>query len=109
MEHRDQDKRFIVRPFLLTPENVIVPPVIEVVHPRRPHPPMLAHQFLNEVTDLLRDSFETLITGFAAAHVVRFSGLRTAVFFVPEDERGSRPERYAYYALKPDGEWAMCL
>ncbi len=109
MEHRDQHKRFIVRPFLLTPENAIVPPVIEIVHPRRPHPPMLAHQFLNEVTDLLRDSYETLIAGLAAAHAVEFAGLQTAVFSVPDDERTSRPERYAYYGLKPDGEWAMYL
>jgi hypothetical protein len=96
IEHPKPSERIVVTDFVLRPDMQVMPPTIEVIHPKSPQPPVLVIEFIAIVIDQSSLVFEIMVALMCANHVQPFSGMPFQVIELPEGQRRDKQVRFSY-------------
>ena len=101
-EHPRAEQRLIVKDFSLDSKNVLLPPMIEIIHPRTPQKEMPVGVFFKQVLQSLVTAIEVMMVFLCARHVESVGGLTVRVIELPLERQRSKHVRYGYGAIFGD-------
>ena len=106
IDHPKPAQRVVVRDFALNSEMKIIPPTIEVIHPKSHQPPIAIARFMTDVIEQTSGIFELMIAFMCAKHVQTFAGMPFQIIELPENQRpqkhfASLMEIMTEYRLSP--------
>ncbi len=96
VEHPRQDQRIEVVDFSVDAENNLLPPMIEIVHPKTPQKKSPVADFMVEISRGLVQVVELMVVFLCARHVQSFAGFPVQVVELPPNRRRSANVRYGY-------------
>ena len=99
VEHPRPEQRLSVTDFALGPKNALLPPMIEVIHPKTPLQNVPLRAFFSEALQNLISIVELMIVFLCARHVKSFGGMQIQVMEIPSERRKTPHVRYGYGAL----------
>jgi len=102
VEHPRAEQRLVVTDFRLDPKNMLLPPMIEIIHPRTPQKKVPVGVFFNQALQNLVNAVELMMVFLCARHVRLIGGLSVQVMELPPDRRRSEHVRYGYSAVLGD-------
>lgn len=98
VEHPRPEQRLSVTDFALDPENTLLPPMIEILHPKTPLEKVPVKEFFSQCLQDLVDIVELMIVFLCARHVKPFGGIPIQVMEIPPPCRRSPHVKYGYGA-----------
>jgi len=102
VEHPRAEQRLVITDFRLYPKNVLLPPMIEIIHPRTPQEAVPVGMFFKKALQNLVNDVELMIVFLCARHVKSIGGFAVQVIELPPDRRRSEHVRYGYGAVLGD-------
>ena len=99
VEHPRPEQRLSVTDFALDPKNALLPPMIEVIHPKTPLEKVPLGAFFSQALQNLVSIVELMIVFLCARNVKSFGGMPIQVMEIPPERRRSPHVRYGYGAL----------
>jgi hypothetical protein len=99
VEHPMPLQRLSVTDFALDPKNALLPPMIEVIHPKTPLQKIPLGAFFSQALQNLVSIVELMIVFLCARNVKSFGGMQIQVMEIPPERRRSPHVRYGYGAL----------
>ena len=103
VEHTLQGRQqVLVTDFVINADGKIIPPTIEVIHPKFNQPPILVSNFMNVMNEQCVGVFELMLVLMCEKYARPFSGFDTYVAELPKDQRREKHVRFSY-CLKLDG------
>jgi len=102
VEHPRPEQRLIATDFSLDSRNVLLPPMLDIIHPRMPQNKVPVGVFFKQTLQTLVAVVELMMVFLCARHVKSFGGLTVQVIELPKDRRKSTHVRYGYGAVLGD-------
>ncbi|MCY4499705.1 MAG: hypothetical protein OXC14_20785 [Rhodospirillaceae bacterium] len=102
VEHRRSEQRLVTADFSVDARNVLLPPTVEIIHPRTPLPKMSVNAFFTQTFKDLVRVVELMVVFLCARHVSTIEGVPVQVVEFPHDRRRSPHVRYGYGAIIGD-------
>lgn len=102
VEHPRAEQRLVVTDFSLDSKNVLLPPMIEIIHPRTPQKEVSVGVFFRQALQNLVTDVELMMVFLCARHVKSIGGLAVQMIELPSDRRRSEHIRYGYGARLGD-------
>lgn len=99
VEHPRPEQRLLVTDFELDPNNALLPPMIQINHPKTPLEKIPVKTFFSQALGNIVSIVELMIVFLCARHVKSFGGMPIQVMEVPLERRRSPHVRYAYGVL----------
>ena len=96
VEHPRNKQKIVVSDFSVDNENNLLPPLIEVVHPKTPQPPVPIVGFMSQIIDSLVDIVELMLVFLCNRHIRPIQGFPIQVHEFPEDRRRTKNVKYGY-------------
>lgn len=96
VEHPINEKKMIVKDFSVDAENNLHPPLIEIVHPKTPHPPVRITVFMDQNAQRIVNIVEFMLALLCNRHIRQIHGFSVQVHEFPEDCRRTEKVRYGY-------------
>lgn len=96
IEHPRHDKQLTARDFSINSDNCLVPPLIELVHPKTPMNGVPISDFMDSVQRGIVDIVELMVVFLCARHFESPSGLIVRIIEVPEERRTNPNVRYGF-------------
>lgn len=96
VEHPRNEQKIIVTDFSVDTENNLLPPLIEVVHPKTSQPPVPIIDFMSQITESLVDIVELMLVFLCNRHIRPIQGFPVQVHEFPEGLRRTKNVRYGY-------------
>ena len=88
--------------FSLDSKNMLLPPMIEIVHPRTPNAGIPVAEFFGKSLQRMVTVVELMMAFLCARNVKSFGGLEVQVIEIPSDRRRFKHVRYGYGAIFGD-------
>lgn len=92
VEHPRREQRLSVTDFELDTKNTLLPPMIEIQHPRTPLAKIPVGEFFSQYLQNLSKVVELMIVFICARHVKPFGGMSIKVMEIPPERRKSPPD-----------------
>lgn len=102
VEHPRPDQRLLVADFSVDPKNVLLPPIVEIIHPRTPLKKVPVSAFFTQTFQNVVRVVELMVVFLCARHVRPAAGFPVQVVEFPPDRRRSAHVRYGYGAAIGD-------
>lgn len=99
VEHPRPEQRLSVTDFALDPKNALLPPMIQVKHPKTPLEKVPVGAFFSQALQNVVRIVELMTVFLCARHVKPFGGMPIQVMEIPPERRRSPHVRYGYGAL----------
>ncbi len=96
VEHPMQNQRIEVIDFSVDAKNSLLPPMIEIVHPKTPQKQIPVADFINQMSQSLVQVVELMVVFLCARHVQNLAGFPVQVVELPLNRRSSANVRYGY-------------
>ncbi|WP_294346769.1 hypothetical protein [Prosthecochloris sp.] len=96
VEHPRADQRIVTTDFRINPENQLLPPSIEVVHPKTHQPPMPVVEFMSQAVNSIVDIVEVMLAFLCNRQIQPIEGFPVHVHFFPENQRRTQSIKYGY-------------
>jgi hypothetical protein len=96
VEHPRKEQKVIVSDFSLDAANNLLPPLIEIIHPKSPQPPVPVADFMSQVTRSMIDIVELMLAFLCNRHIRPIKGFPVQVHEFPEDRRRTKNVKYGY-------------
>ena len=104
VEHPKKKKKVIVKDYSLTPNNTILPPSIEVIHPDSPQTMINILDYMAQIREQVSDMTELLIVFLCSRHMEAPGPFPIQVIELPEDRRQFIEQRFGYGVYTEDGQ-----
>lgn len=101
-EHPRAEHRLVVKDFSLDAKNVLLLPMIEIIHPRTPQKEIPVGVFFKQILQNLVSAIELMMVFLCARHVESVGGLTVRVIELPLERQRSKHVRYGYCAILGD-------
>ncbi|MCR6732599.1 MAG: hypothetical protein NVV83_00135 [Afipia sp.] len=102
VEHPKPDQYVVASDFTLSPALELVPPTIEVVHPKTLQPRIQASVFMRDVTAQLAGIFEVMLAFLSGKNAQPFAGFPIGIIVLLPEQRRSPHVRYSYGTIMGD-------
>lgn len=102
VEHPRKEQRIEVADFSVDARNNLVPPMIEIIHPKTRLDKMPVANFIIQTSQNLVDVVELMLVFLCARHVQSLAGFPVQVVEIPPDRRRSENVRYGYGMVNGD-------
>lgn len=102
VEHPRNEQRLIVKDFCVDAQNNLLPPSIEVIHPKTPQSPVPIAEFMRQLTENLVGTIEIMLAFLCNRHIRPIQGLPVQVYELPEDRRHTINVKYGYGVATED-------
>lgn len=96
VEHPRPEQRLSVVDFSLDPMNVVLPPMVEIIHPKTPLNRVLVGTFFPQTLQRIVSLVELMVVFLCARHVMPVGGFPIQVIEFPPQQRKSAHVRYGY-------------
>jgi len=96
VEHPRNEHRIIVTDFSVDANNNLLPPLIEVVHPKTPQAAVPVVNLMRHVIDNIIDTVEVMLAFLCNRHIRLIDGLPVQVYEFPIDQRRIENVKYGY-------------
>lgn len=98
VEHPRPEQRLVTADFSVDSRNVLLPPTVEIIHPRTPLGRAFVSTFFTETFINLVRVVELMVVFLCARHVSTVGGIPVQVVEFPQERRHSPHVRYGYGA-----------
>ncbi len=102
VEHPRPEQRLVVADFSVDPQNVLLPPMVEIIHPKTPLNKVPVSAFFTQTLQNIVRVVELMVVFLCARHVRPVAGFPVQVVELPPDHRRSPHVRYGYGAVIGD-------
>lgn len=102
VEHPRTEQKLVVKDFSVNSNNVLHPPMIEIIHPRTPQKEMSVGVFFKQTLQNLISTIELMMAFLCARHIKSVGGLAVQVVELPPERRKSKHVRFGYGAKLGD-------
>jgi hypothetical protein len=96
IEHPKKTERMVTTDYVLNSEMQIVPPSIQIIHPRTPQPAMQISVFMTQLIEQSAAVFELMLAQMCDRHVQSVAGIQFQVIELPEEWQRAHNVRYSY-------------
>ena len=96
VEHPRPEQRLVTLDFSVDARNVLLPPTVEIIHPKTSLPKVSVNSFFTETLKELVRVVELMVVFLCARHVTTVAGFPVQVVEVPQARRRSPHVRYGY-------------
>jgi hypothetical protein len=96
VEHPRPDQRLVVADFSLDPMNVVLPPIVEIIHPRTPLSRVPMSTFFTQTLQQIVRVVELMVVFLCNRHVMSPGGFPVQVIEFAPEHRKSAHVRYGY-------------
>ena len=102
VEHPRPEQRLVTVDFSVDARNVLLPPTVEIIHPRTPLPRVSVNAFVTQTFKNLVRVVELMVVFLCARHVSTIGRFPVQVVEFPQERRRSPHVRYGYGAIIGD-------
>ena len=102
VEHPIREKKVIVKDFGVDPENNLLPPSIEVVHPKTSQSIVPIVEFMSQLTENVVGTIEIMLACLCNRHIRPIQGLPVQMYELPANRRPSINVKYGYGVATED-------
>ena len=96
VEHPRAERRLVTVDFSVDARNVLLPPTVEIIHPRTPLPRVSVNAFFTQTLENLVRVVELMMVFLCARHVSTVGSFPVQVVEFPQERRRSPHVRYGY-------------
>lgn len=96
VEHPRPEQRLVVLDFKLDKDNALVPPTVEIIHPKTPMGSASVTSFFTATVESLVNVVELMVVFLCARSVGKVAGFQIQVMELAPDQRKSAQVRYSY-------------
>ena len=107
VEHPRSGQKLVTVDFSVDATNVLLPPTVEIIHPRTPMRRELVNAFFTRTLEKLVRVVELMVVFLCARHVSTIGSFPVQVVEFPQEQRLSPHVRYGYGAIIGDELVAM--
>jgi hypothetical protein len=102
VEHPRQDQRMEVNDFSVDAGNNLLPPMIEIIHPKTPLARVPVADFIAQVTQSIVEIVELMVVFLCTRHAQAISAFPVQVVEIPPARRTSEHVRFGYGLVQGD-------
>lgn len=102
VEHPRPEQKLVVADFSVDPQNVLLPPMLEIIHSKTPITKVPIRAFFTQILQNIVQTIEMMMVFLCARRVTSFTGFPIQIVEFPTDQRNSPHVRYGYGALIGD-------
>ncbi|MFC1577655.1 hypothetical protein ACFL36_01460 [Thermodesulfobacteriota bacterium] len=102
VEHPRPEQRIVISDFSVDPNNHLLLPMLEIIHPKTPLNKIPVAEFMNHISEEIVNIVELMLVFLCSRHVRPFAGFPVQVFETPVDRRRSPNVRYGYGVANED-------
>ena len=102
VEHPRSGQKLVTVDFRVDATNVLLPPAVEIIHPRTPMRRVLVNAFFTRTLEKLVRVVELMVVFLCARHVSTSGSFPVQVLEFPQEQRCSPHVRYGYGAIIGD-------
>lgn len=99
VEHPRPEQKLLVADFSVDPKNVLLPPIVEIIHPKTPLNSVPVHTFFRQNLEKIVRVVELMVVFLCARHVPPVAGVQVQVVEFAPEQRRSAHVRYGYGAV----------
>ena len=96
IEHERPDMKLIATDFSINSGNQLVPPIVELIHPKTPIDKLLIKEFMGSTLLDIVDIVELMIVFLCARHIDNSGNLEISVIEIPEERRINSNIKYGF-------------
>ena len=96
VEHPRPEHRLVTADFSVDARSVLLPPTVEIVHPRTPLPSVAVNAFFKQTLENLVRVVELMVVFLCARHVSTIGSFPVQVVEFPQERRHSPHVRFGY-------------
>ena len=102
VEHPRPEQRLVTADFGVDARNVLLPPTVEIIHPRTPLPSVSVNALFRQTLENLVRVVELMVVFLCARHVSTIGSFPVQVVEFPQERRHSPHVRYGYGTIIGD-------
>jgi hypothetical protein len=102
VEHPRFEHKIVTTDFSVNPENQLLPPSIEVVHPKTPQQAVPVVELMNHVSNSIVDTVEVMLAFLCNRKIQPITGFPVQVHMFPENQRRTKNVKYGYGVAMED-------
>lgn len=96
VEHPRKEQKITTVDFGINPNNQLLPPSIEVIHPKTPQPQVPVVDLMSHIVDSIVDIVELMLAFLCNRKVQPVDGFPVQVHEFPKDQRRTESVKYGY-------------
>jgi hypothetical protein len=96
VEHPRNEQKLITSDFSINPENQLLPPSIEVIHPKTPQPQVPVVDFMSHIIDTIVDIVGLMLAFLCNRQIRPIAGFLVQVHEFPPNQRRTESVKYGY-------------
>jgi len=96
VEHPRTEQRIVTTNFGISPENQLLPPLIEVVHPQTPQKPVPIVELMAQMVNSIVNIVEIMLAFLCNRKIQPIAGFPVQVHTFPENQRRIKNVKYGY-------------
>lgn len=96
VEHPRTEQKIITTDFSINPDNKLLPPLIEIVHPKTPQPPVPVVELMGQTITTIVDIVEVMLAFLCNRQIKPIAGFPVQVHAFPVNHRRTENVKYGY-------------
>jgi hypothetical protein len=102
VEHPRPDQKIVFSDFSVNSRNILITPMIEIIHPKTPLNMVPVSDFMDQTSDEIVRVIEQMLVFLCARHIRSFSGFPVQIYEFPAGQRRTPNVRYGYGVANGD-------
>ncbi|PTR02198.1 hypothetical protein C8R30_10694 [Nitrosomonas nitrosa] len=96
VEHPRTEQKIITTDFDINPDNQLLPPLIEIIHPKTPQPQMPVVNLMSQIISTIVDIVELILAFLCNRRIRPITGFPVQVHEFPTSQRRTENVKYSY-------------
>jgi len=96
VEHPRIEQKITTTDFTISPDNQLLPPLIEVIHPKTPQPQVPVVDLMSQVVTSIVDIVEIMLAFLCNRQIQPIAGFPVQVHEFPKNQRRTESVKYGY-------------
>ena len=96
VEHPRPEQKIVTTDFNINPDNQLLPPSIEVIHPKTPQQAVPVVELMGLVVNSIVDTVEVMLAFLCNRKIQPVAGFPVQVHMFPENQRRTQSVKYGY-------------
>ena len=96
VEHPKEERKIVTTDFSINSDNQLVPPAIEIIHPKSPQSAVPVVDLMNDVANSIVDIVELMLAFLCNRQIRPITGFPVQVHEFPEAQRRTENVKYGY-------------
>jgi len=103
VEHLRMEQKITTTDFSINPDNQLLPPLIEIIHPKTPQPQVPVVDFMSQIVNTTIDVVELMLAFLCNRRIRPIKGFPVQVHEFPKSQRPIESVKYGYGVATENG------